>query len=69
MEKIICPVCGKESDESSYYCCFCGGKLKDGGRRKNTKHKYDYLFTVPIVLDDSRDWDGYAVYRSKEKKA
>ena len=61
-----CPNCKTKNNERNYYCNWCGAILRENaGKSKKLKEKYDYLFNLPIVEDDSRDIDSFAPYRSK----
>lgn len=65
---MICPNCKKENAERNYYCYWCGIVLKErAAKMKKLNERYNYLFDLPIVIDDSNDKDGYAPYRSKKK--
>lgn len=61
-----CPICETENEGRNYYCIWCGHVLKDrAAKKKKLKYRYDYLFDLPIVEDDSNDRDSFLPYRSK----
>ena len=64
---IKCEHCGTENDDRNYYCGWCGNLIKEMLVSKKYTEKYNYLFNLEIVEDDSRDIDNYAPYRSKKK--
>lgn len=66
---VKCVKCGTENTERNYYCSWCGECLKEkgAGKTKKLKDKFNYLFDLDIVEDDTNDVDHYGSYKSKAR--